>query len=207
MVALDYGMWAHQNERYLEIEGVAQVLGVKTDRLLAINFIYEMIAYCSSLIGRDEDGTVMLFRTLDFDAPEFLKKTSYVGEFYKGGKKIYSSVLFGGAHIFTTALKEGKFAISQNQRTPSSPRDPFSFLANIGYISNGTPQIGHVIRDALENCDDYQCALNKLTKAKISGSVYYIIAGINKNEGAVISRSPEGAVNVTTLLDTKWYLV
>jgi hypothetical protein len=64
-----------------------------------------------------------------------------------------------------------------------------------------------VIRDALENCDDYQCALNKLTKAKISGSVYYIIAGINKNEGAVISRSPEGAVNVTTLSDTKWYLV
>ena len=149
----------------------------------------------------------MLFRTLDFSAPEFLKKTSYVGEFYKGGKKIYSCVLFGGALIFATGFKEDKFAISLNQRTPSGMRDPFSFMANMGYISNGTPQITSVMRDALENCDDYQCAFNKLRKAKISGSAYYIIAGINKNEGAVISRSPEGTLNVADLSDTKWYLV
>lgn len=207
VVALDYGMWAHQKERYLEVEGVAEALGVKTDRLLAINFIYEMIAYCTSLIGRDEDGTVMLFRTLDFSAPEFLKKTSYVGDFYKGGKKIYSCVLFGGALNCATAFKQDKFAISLNQRSPSGMRDQFNFLANIGYISNGTPQVSSVIRDALENCDDYQCAYNKLTKAKISGSAYYIIAGINKNEGAVITRSPEGALNVAALSDTKWYLV
>lgn len=85
-------------------------------------------------------------------------------------------------------------------------KDPFSFLANIGYISNGVPKVSSAIRDALENCDDYQCAYNKLTKTPISGSAYYIIAGINKNEGAVITRSPEGTLNVTAISDTKWYL-
>ena len=206
MVALDYGMWANQKERYFEIEGIAEALGVKTDRLLAINFIYEMIAYCTSLIGRDEDGTVMLFRTMDFSAPELLKKISYVGEFYKGGKKLYSCVLYGGTLVFATAFKEDKFAISLNQRSPSRMKDPLSFLANIGYISNGVPKVSSAIRDALENCDDYQCAYNKLTKTPISGSAYYIIAGINKNEGAVITRSPEGTLNVTAISDTKWYL-
>ena len=88
-------------------------MGVKTQRIVAANYIYELSSFCTSSVAQELDGTVLLFRNLDFDAPELLKNTSFVGEFYRGGKKIYTSIL-SGSLVFGTGLKENKFAISFN---------------------------------------------------------------------------------------------
>ena len=93
---------------------MATILQLKPERVLLLNYILESASYCSSLIGRDENGLVMMFRTLDFNYPDLLKNISYVGEFFKGGKKIHTSVMMGGSALFLTGFKDKKFAISMN---------------------------------------------------------------------------------------------
>jgi hypothetical protein len=63
------------------------------------------------------------------------------------------------------------------------------------------------MREVLEKCEDYQCAHDKFANTTVSSPVYFIVAGAKKNEGAVISRSNEKSINVTSLSDTQWYLV
>jgi len=138
-------MWKHHNERYQEIEGIAGVMGIKTQRLIAVSYIYEMASYCSSLVARDDDGIVMMFRNLDFSAPELLKKSSFVGEFYKGGKKLHTTVVTGSL-VTATGFKENGFAISFNQRNPTRNRDFASFFSNFGFASNNAVQVSALIR-------------------------------------------------------------
>jgi hypothetical protein len=98
----------------MEFEGIAEALGVSTSRLIAVNYILEYISFCTSIIAKEKDGTIMHMRILDFSFPELQKAQTYIGEFYKGGKKIYSAVLFGGTPTFQTAYKEGAFSITNN---------------------------------------------------------------------------------------------
>ena len=56
----------------------------------------------------------MHMRILDFGFPELQKVQTYIGEFYKGGEKLYSAVLFGGTPTFQTGYKQGAFSITLN---------------------------------------------------------------------------------------------
>jgi hypothetical protein len=104
----------HEPEKYMEFEGIAEALGVATSRLIEINYVYEYMSFCTSIIAKEKEGTIMHMRILDFTFPELQKAQTYIGEFYKGGKKIYSAVLFGGTPTFQTGYKEGAFSITIN---------------------------------------------------------------------------------------------
>ena len=81
---LDYGTWWGDNvnrERYLEMEGVAEALGIRTDRVVMVNYIFEFVTYCTSLVVKQQDNTLLHMRVLDFGPPELLKNLTYVGSF------------------------------------------------------------------------------------------------------------------------------
>ena len=69
-VSLDQGLYLNYRERYLEFEGIAQVLGIPTSRLITANYAYEFVAFCTSIIFKDKSGTISHMRILDFIAPE-----------------------------------------------------------------------------------------------------------------------------------------
>ena len=56
----------------------------------------------------------MHMRVLDFGFPELQKAQTYIGEFFKDGKKLYNAVLFGGTPTFQTGYKQGAFSITLN---------------------------------------------------------------------------------------------
>ena len=57
------------------------------------------------------------------------------------------------------------------------------------------------------SCKDYDCALDKLSNTIVTGPVYYILAGISGNSGAVISRNRFNVANIATLNEENWYLL
>ena len=59
-----------EKESYKELEGIASILEIPTHELLMINYLYELDAYCTSIVGRMSNGTVFLARNLDFYFPE-----------------------------------------------------------------------------------------------------------------------------------------
>lgn len=65
MTSIDTG-----TETYKEIEGIAEILEIPTHELIMINYLYELDAYCTSIVGRMPNGTLFLARNLDFYFPE-----------------------------------------------------------------------------------------------------------------------------------------
>jgi hypothetical protein len=120
---------------------------------------------------------------------------------------IFSAVMTGGTPTFPTGYKQGAFSITLNQRNPT--RSSTGYLANIGWMASGYAQVASVLRETLEKCENYTCALAKLQNDYTSAPVYFILAGIKDYEGVVISRDQDGPVkNGLQFLDQNtWYLV
>jgi hypothetical protein len=66
--AMDYAIWKYQNERYQEIEGIALALDVPTKRVLVMSYLYEYMAYCTSIVAKQENGTLVHLRIFDSTA-------------------------------------------------------------------------------------------------------------------------------------------
>ena len=87
-------------------------------------------------------------RILDFIAPELQKPQTYIGEFYRGGKMIFSAVMTGGTPTFPTGYKQGAFSITLNQRNPY--KNQRGYLANLGWMASGYAQVASLLRETLE---------------------------------------------------------
>ena len=48
-----------------------------------------------------------------------------------------------------------------------------------------------LLREVLLNARDFDTAVKMFYDARITSSVYYIISGLDKNEGVVIERNPD----------------
>jgi hypothetical protein len=68
-VSLDQGLYVHEPEKYMEFKGIAKALGVATSMLIAVNYVYEYVAFCTSIIAKEKEGTLMHMRILNFSFP------------------------------------------------------------------------------------------------------------------------------------------
>jgi len=55
--------------------------------------------------------------------------------------------------------------------------------------------------------DSFDAAVKRLNNTNLISGVYYIVSGVNPNEGVVIEREFEGAHGFYQLNETTWYLV
>jgi len=78
---VDYGMWWQHREWYLEIDGIARELEIPTKRAVIINFVFEFVTYCTSVVAKQQDGTLLHLRVLDFGPTEELKAITYMASF------------------------------------------------------------------------------------------------------------------------------
>ncbi len=51
--------------------------------------MFEFVSYCTSLIVKQMDGTLMHMRLLDFNLSEDLKNITYIGSFERNGKEVF----------------------------------------------------------------------------------------------------------------------
>ena len=65
--------WFIDHKQYEEIKGIVRGVNsprVTLPRTILINTIYELGAYCTSIIAQTTNGTIIHSRNLDFDAAE-----------------------------------------------------------------------------------------------------------------------------------------
>lgn len=53
-------------ERYAEIEGIANTIGIDVNKALIANYIYELSSFCTSIVVKDSTGLLSHLRILDF---------------------------------------------------------------------------------------------------------------------------------------------
>jgi hypothetical protein len=187
-----------------EIAGIAELAKLEYGFTFFLNFMYEMNAYCTSIVAQAEDGTIIHGRNLDYSYPEYIANLSVNVDFYRNGSYLYSGNVIAGYLGILTGKKPNAFSITANQRNLNDS------IANtfLEVLEGGLPSI-YLVRMALEQDPDYDAAYARLSNTKVLAPVYYILAGVEPNQGVVITRDRQ-QVNDYYPLDNdegRWYLV
>ena len=71
----------------------------------------------------------------------------------------------------------------------------------------GYNQPMRVIRDVMETCSNFSCALNQLSSQLMIAPCYIALTGTKNDEAVVITRNRTHTVNATYISEDFWYLV
>jgi hypothetical protein len=155
---------------------MAKIMGMDTNLLILVQYIYELSSFCTSILAADPSGMVIHVRNLDFAFADLMRNLTYEGWFYRNETLLFKSGMFAGLNGVYTGVKPG-FSISLNTRKPSHRHNLINLIANLGATTMGRPQVSRVIRETLENCEDYQCAYDFLLIEPMAAPGYITVAG------------------------------
>jgi acid ceramidase len=207
-------------EYRLEILGISEKSKIPVGRLVLYNIFYEVFSACTSIVAENEDGTHYHARNLDFGLfmgwdfanhtwtiSEYLRKMEFNVKFTKNGKTLFNSTSFAGYVGIITGVKGGAFSITLNER----------FVLDGGPVGLLEWFLGHkdlkfatwVLRDTLAGDYTYETAIDVLQTTPLISPCYYIVSGVNHNEGMIITRSHTESLEPLSL-DVeagRWYLL
>jgi hypothetical protein len=177
----------------------SRITGIPLEDIIIANISYEI--FCTSIIVRNNQGQVFLGRNLDFYGAEFLSPLAYEFNVVKNNKQLYTAAGMIGSIGVLNAIVPGKFSVSINERYAST------MMNKILRFSLGYKNPLYYLFEIVENANSYDEALSMMMSNNISSPCYYIISGINPNEGAVIARDYNNVVLVDSLSNDYWFLV
>eukprot|EP01062_Namystynia_karyoxenos_P062072 TRINITY_DN549_c1_g1_i1.p2 TRINITY_DN549_c1_g1~~TRINITY_DN549_c1_g1_i1.p2 ORF type:complete len:404 (+),score=153.55 TRINITY_DN549_c1_g1_i1:83-1213(+) len=184
------------DENRREIQGLADALGVQyTDALMAGMF-YEIsgqahiLAFqaaatrsCTSIIAQNSNGTVF-GRNQDYPPP--FSPLQFDGTFIKGGKKVYEGTTFAGTTgIGGTCIVPGGFSVSIDARGANTP----ALDESLKLARSGAYMFPMLTRAACERALDFESAVKFLADTPMILGGYFIMAGTQPGEGAVVTRN------------------
>ena len=123
-------------------------------------------------------------------------------DYYQGKKLIYSVDTVVGSVFALTGIRHGAFAINVDTR---KGKDILSDLTSI-FWHNAIPNVW-LVRKVLEEEVTFENARQKLLHTRIAAPIYYVISGIEKNEGSIIERDPAGIHACTNLTKQNWFII
>ncbi len=159
---------------------------IKSPGVYALNLCYEW--GCSSAVFNNVNGSNLL-RILDWPFSglginiKVLEQNCKYGKFY--------NITWPGLSGMYQGLAPGRFAISINQ-APMRLHGLgliLSWLKNrIMHWRQNTLPPSHLVRYVFENAETFESAKKMLAETPISMPVFFIISGVEENEGCVIER-------------------
>lgn len=114
------------------------------------------------------------------------------------GEQIIGTVFLASGSV------KGKYTANINARTRKG-ETVWGNLWNLIYKESIPSDF--LLREVLLNARDFDSAVKMLYDTRITSSVYYIISGLDKNDGVVIERNPDDVNMKYQLNDTTWFLV
>ena len=170
-----------------------------------IQFYYDFVAKCTSIVARSEDGNLMHGRTMDWGM-NHLQKATFMLECHEYGRHLFSGVSWAGmVGLFTGASATGEFSISINYRGNQQEVDDelktqldrlwlgrlferiqmnnwslftklcITYLIRI--LDPTTVSCAQLVYETLLHCKTYGEARHRLQTSGILAPVYYTIAG------------------------------
>jgi hypothetical protein len=195
-----------------EIKGCAAQMGIPYGWVALFNLGYEVSDACTSIVAQTNDGIIYHARSLDFwDGMGFtstLKDMALEVDYQKGGKSLFKASTFAGMVGVLSGFKSGAFSATIDTRFYPGGLGQLFYEIIAAIQERNASLVSFLLRNVLENENDFNSALDNLSKDELIADVYYILAGVSAGQGAVISRNRTGSDDVW-LLDapTRWYEV
>ncbi|XP_028658142.1 N-acylethanolamine-hydrolyzing acid amidase-like [Erpetoichthys calabaricus] len=187
-----------------EILGLSKIFEVNIGDIILLNLAYEITAFCTSIVAQDTKGNLYHGRNLDYPHVDILRNFTVDVQFLKNGQVAYKGTTFAGFIGLWTGQSAKKFTVSGNERAQGHWWEN----AIAAFLLRNFP-VSWLLRQTLEEAEDFQDAVVKLSKIPIIADVYYIVAGVHPKEGVVVTRNRESAADIWLLnpLAGVWYLV
>jgi len=212
----DIGMSLNQfyfpTEYAQEIQGCAEYLGMPYGWLTLFNLGYEVSDACTSIVAQTTEGKIYHARNLDFwDGMGFtdsLKDMAVQLDYQKGGKTVFVGTGFAGFAGVLSGMKPNGFSVTIDTRF--YPEGLWELLYEVvaAITENNASLVTFLSRTVLTNENDFAAAIDNLSNDALIADVYYIVAGVNPGEGAVISRNRLNATDVWRLdSPSRWFEV
>ncbi|CAF4199013.1 unnamed protein product, partial [Adineta steineri] len=203
-----------------ELKGISQASGISLGEIIFYNIFYEISSLCTSIVTQDQNGYIIHGRNLDFGLllgwdkvnkswilTNKLRPLVIAINYTKNGEIRFQTISFAGFIGAVTGIKPGKFSITLNTRFDLNG----GYIGIIEWIYNINRNQSFVtlaIRDMLTGAENYDEAVEYLSKIPLLAPCYYILAGIKSGQGIIISRSRQTSVNIKTLdTNNQWYLI
>ena len=176
-------------------------------KVVLVNSLYELESWCTSIIAKMQNGTIIHSRNLDFDNASLMRTITYTATFERDGKYLFDATMFAGTVGIYTGMRAGAFSISENQRQFNEQES--GLIENILMLFSGYSEISWLIRETLTVCSDFDCAYYKLKDDPVCALGYIILAGTHGDDGVVISRNRFDSAHRTWLNSSinQWFIV
>jgi hypothetical protein len=159
---------------------------------------------CTSVVAEDADtGHIYHGRNLDWNIPPAVREMAIDAHFQRGGKTMFiGTTVVGFVGVFN-GMRLGQFSASINARGKGG-----KVIANILQMlrhKSRTPS--QHLRMVLQNesVTGFQGAVSALSEGQQVDENYFIVGGVKRGEGAIISRDRDKAYDVWYLNETTWY--
>jgi len=186
-----------------EINSWASAVNISIGKAILLNVIYEVEAWCTSIVARDIYGRLYHGRNLDFNLAPVLRNITLNVDFYKDNKLLYKGTTYAGYVGLLTGMRPGAFSISADERDTGYL---WENLLETLFVP-GTTCASFLIRDTLETKTNFNEAVKHLSETQIAAPIYIIVGGIKPNEGMVITRDRMWTANFWQLDEDRWFEV
>ncbi|XP_001634775.2 N-acylethanolamine-hydrolyzing acid amidase [Nematostella vectensis] len=189
-----------------EMRGIAKTFRLNVTEIILLNVIYDISAYCTSIVAQDRKGNIFLARNLDYDFSNTLRKITFIVDFMSKGEIIYSGVTMAGMVGLFTAQKPNALTIDLDER------DKGYLWENIiiALLNKKAVPVSFEIRKIVSTEGmDFQRAIHELSTVSLIADCYYIVGGIKPEQGVVVTRNRLSTADVWRLDAAKgrWFLV
>jgi len=110
------------------MESLAKITNLPVWQTLLVNSIVDFYSFCTSIVAKMQNGTIIHARNLDFDYPTVMENLVYKAYIKKDGKILGEAAVIAGYIGFYTGIKYNGFSISYNVRELENFND---IMANI----------------------------------------------------------------------------
>ena len=187
------------------MESLAKLTGLPVWQTLLVNSIVDFSSFCTSIVARMSNGTIVHARNLDFDFPSIMETLVYKALIKKNGKIIGEAPAIAGYMGFYTGIKYDAFTVSYNVRMLRTKQS--DILANIEReFTPGIIPTAQLIQKAFLESPTWSEAVKLLSYHPVNTPCYVIIGGKLENEGIVIVRDPLGLNRTIQLSESNWYV-
>jgi len=161
---------------------------------------------CTSVVSNSADGHPVLVRNLDWNLPPPVSALLFDVDFMSGGKRLFRATSAPGVVGVVNGQRDGRghrapgesggsWAVSIDARGKGGKLLPN--MLQLLLLDALTPT--QHMRKVLETATSYDDAVDALSRSPQIDESYFIVAGASAEQGAVIARGREKAVDVWRL--------
>jgi hypothetical protein len=186
-----------------ELYSIARAISMPLADIVLVNLVYELRTYCTSLLVRTINGTILHGRNLDFDLnSDLLRRLTFHGKFFRTSnpKFGYESIHFAGSIGLLTSSRQGYFSLSINQRNIDDKN--WWMNALISFVHLHSMPLFILTRSIFDNpIMSYIDMKYILQHQHIIAPVYFILTD-GRSSGMIITRNRLNSINPIELNST-----